>query len=45
MNRFFERGGAWVIAQMAIIVAILLLAVRFPGSGHSTLSAVGALSG
>ena len=43
LNRFFERGGAWVLAQLVIILAVLILAVRFHGTGHGAISAAGAL--
>ncbi len=33
MNRFFQRGGAWVAAQGVLLTAVALLAVCFRGGG------------
>ena len=33
MNRFFQRGGAWVVVQGILLTAVAILAVCFRGGG------------
>ena len=33
MSRFFQRGGAWVLAQAVLMVAVVALGLKFPGTG------------
>ena len=35
MTRFFQRGGAWVLGQSVLLVAVVLLAVFLPGTGFN----------
>lgn len=43
MSLFFQRGGAWVLAQATLILAVVTLAVKIHGTGHIAQSAVGSL--
>jgi len=40
MIRFFERGGAWVLGQSVLLVAVALLAVRFHGSEFHSIPVI-----
>jgi len=37
MIRFFQRGGAWVLAQGLLLMGVILLAVIFRGGGFGCL--------
>jgi protein-S-isoprenylcysteine O-methyltransferase Ste14 len=42
MTRFCQRGGIWVLAQGALLLAVALLAMRFRGKGrHPSLAFTG----
>jgi protein-S-isoprenylcysteine O-methyltransferase Ste14 len=43
MGRFLERGGAWVAGQGLLIAVLLVLAVRYPGSGPAIWRIAGVL--
>jgi protein-S-isoprenylcysteine O-methyltransferase Ste14 len=34
MAAFLQRGGAWVLGQTMLILAVIVLALRFRGDGH-----------
>lgn len=37
MTCFFQRGGAWVLGQSVLLVAVVLLAVLLPGTGFNPM--------
>lgn len=41
MRTFFQRGGGWVLAQFALMLAVGALAVMFPGRGGAVGLVVG----
>jgi protein-S-isoprenylcysteine O-methyltransferase Ste14 len=34
MAAFLQRGGAWVLGQATLLLAVIVLALRFRGDGH-----------
>lgn len=43
MKKFLERGGAWVAGQFLLFVALMILALRYPGTGPAAWRWAGAL--
>lgn len=43
MKQFLERGGAWVAAQFLLFAVLILLALRYPGTGSDAWRWAGAL--
>lgn len=43
MRRFLERGGAWVTGQFLLFAGLIVLALRYPGTGPTVLRFVGML--
>ena len=43
MRRFLERGGGWVAGQGMLLVCLVLLALRYPGTGPAAWRFAGVL--
>jgi protein-S-isoprenylcysteine O-methyltransferase Ste14 len=44
MNRFFQRGGIWVLTQSVLLATVILLAVLFRGGGfHPVVVTLGVI--
>ena len=41
MNRFFQRGGVWVLMQGVLLAAVILLAAFFRGGGFHPAAVIG----
>jgi len=42
MKQFLERGGAWVAGQFLLFAALIVIALRFPGTGPVAWRGAGA---
>ena len=40
MNRFFQRGGVWVLMQSFLLAAVILLAVFYRGGGFHPVAVI-----
>ncbi len=43
MKQFLERGGAWVAGQFLLFAALIMLSLRYPGTGPAAWRWAGAL--
>ena len=43
MKQFLERGGAWVAGQFLLFAVLIMLALRYPGTGPAAWRWAGAL--